>query len=259
MFKKLLESLDSIAQAKPVKKANESKKPWLDSKDRPGAKEGDADGKKAEWKKYKADSASKDADSKDKKKEAVEEAVTLSADGEEAMELINGMRKLAGMSPVAGSLSPVPALAAAPVAAAPAPEAPLAPVTPEPAPPVSNGDQVTAAFAALPADSWDDEDDDTDDEDDADDDEKMVVDGEADDDEDDADDDEDDEEVKEAGNASIYANSPDESTQDASAVTGSGGDMHKKKKGYPAAAGGDNPMKAFEGKFKAIMADILKE
>lgn len=242
MFKKLLESLDAIAHAAPAKRANESKYPWLDHKDRPVAKKAEDD--KASEKK---------ADPKKKDKESVEEAVTLSADGDEAMELINGMRKLAGMSPVAGSLSPVPAPAAAPVAAAPAPEAPPAPVAPEPAPPVSNAEQTTAAFASLPADSWDD----AGDEEEADDDEQMVVGGDADDEDDNEDDDEDD--VKEADNVSIYSNSPDESTQDASAVTGSGDDMHKKKSGYPAAAGGDNPMKAFEGKFKAIMADLLKD
>lgn len=241
MFKKLLESLDAIAHTAPVKKANESKYPWLDHKDRPG-------NKKAE-----DDKASEErADPKKKDKEAVEEAVTLSADGDEAMELINGMRKLAGMSPVAGALSPVPTQApAAPVAAAPAPEAPPVAVAPEPAPPVSNAEQTTAAFASLPADSWDD----ADDEDETDNDEQMVVGSEA----DDEDDEDDEDEVKEADNASIYSNSPDESTQDASAVTGSGDDMHKKKGGYPATAGGDNPMKAFEGKFKAIMADLLKD
>jgi hypothetical protein len=56
-----------------------------------------------------------------------------------------------------------------------------------------------------------------------------------------------------------YSNSPDEFEQDVSAVIANGTDLHREKGQYPAAARGDNPMNAFEGKFKAIMADLLKE
>jgi hypothetical protein len=56
-----------------------------------------------------------------------------------------------------------------------------------------------------------------------------------------------------------YSNSPDEFEQDVNAVIANGTDLHREKGQYPAAARGDNPMNAFEGKFKAIMADLLKE
>ena len=56
-----------------------------------------------------------------------------------------------------------------------------------------------------------------------------------------------------------YSNSPNEFEQDVSAVIANGTDLHREKGQYPAAARGDNPMNAFEGKFKAIMADLLKE
>ena len=56
-----------------------------------------------------------------------------------------------------------------------------------------------------------------------------------------------------------YSNSPDEMEQDIAAVIASGDDMHREKNQYAASADGDNPMKAFEGKFKAIMNDLLAE
>jgi hypothetical protein len=56
-----------------------------------------------------------------------------------------------------------------------------------------------------------------------------------------------------------YSNSPDEFEQDINAVIANGTDLHREKGQYPAAARGDNPMNAFEGKFKAILADLLKE
>lgn len=56
-----------------------------------------------------------------------------------------------------------------------------------------------------------------------------------------------------------YSNSPDEFEQDVNAVIANGTDLHREKGQYPAAARGDNPMNAFEGKFKAILADLLKE
>lgn len=56
-----------------------------------------------------------------------------------------------------------------------------------------------------------------------------------------------------------YSNSPDEFEQDVDAVIASGDDMHREKNQYAATADGDNPMKAFEGKFKAIMDELLAE
>lgn len=56
-----------------------------------------------------------------------------------------------------------------------------------------------------------------------------------------------------------YSNSPDEFEQDVDAVIANGTDLHREKGQYPATAPGDNPMNAFEGKFKAILADLLKE
>ena len=56
-----------------------------------------------------------------------------------------------------------------------------------------------------------------------------------------------------------YSNSPNEFDQDVDSVIASGTDLHREKNQYPAAARGDNPMNAFEGKFKAILADLLKE
>lgn len=56
-----------------------------------------------------------------------------------------------------------------------------------------------------------------------------------------------------------YSNSPDEVEQDVDAVIASGDDLHSEKDQYAAAQDGDNPMKAFEGKFKAIMDELLAE
>lgn len=56
-----------------------------------------------------------------------------------------------------------------------------------------------------------------------------------------------------------YSNSPDELEQDIDAVIASGNDLHRDKDQYPATAPGDNPMRAFEGKFKAILNDLLAE
>jgi hypothetical protein len=56
-----------------------------------------------------------------------------------------------------------------------------------------------------------------------------------------------------------YSNSPDEVEQDVDAVIASGDDLHREKGQYAAAARGDNPMKAFEGKFKSILDELLAE
>ena len=56
-----------------------------------------------------------------------------------------------------------------------------------------------------------------------------------------------------------YSNSPDEVEQDVDAVIASGDDLHREKDQYAASANGDNPMKAFEGKFKSILDEILAE
>ena len=56
-----------------------------------------------------------------------------------------------------------------------------------------------------------------------------------------------------------YSNSPEEFEQDVDAVIASGDDMHREKNQYAAAQDGDNPMKAFEGKFKSIMDELLAE
>jgi len=56
-----------------------------------------------------------------------------------------------------------------------------------------------------------------------------------------------------------YSNSPDEQEMDLDAVIASGDDLHREKDQFPAAADGDNPMKAFEGKFQAILDEMLAE
>lgn len=56
-----------------------------------------------------------------------------------------------------------------------------------------------------------------------------------------------------------YSNSPDEVEQDVDAVIASGDDLHREKSQYAAATRGDNPMKAFEGKFKSILDELLAE
>lgn len=56
-----------------------------------------------------------------------------------------------------------------------------------------------------------------------------------------------------------YSNSPDEVEMDLDAVIASGDDLHKDKEQFAAAASGDNPMKAFEGKFKAMLDELLAE
>ena len=56
-----------------------------------------------------------------------------------------------------------------------------------------------------------------------------------------------------------YSNSPDEVEQDLDAVIASGDDLHREKEQFAAAADGDNPMKAFEGKFKSILDELLAE
>jgi hypothetical protein len=56
-----------------------------------------------------------------------------------------------------------------------------------------------------------------------------------------------------------YSNSPNEFEQDVDAVIASGNDLHREKGQYPATAPGDNPMRAFEGKFKAILDELLAE
>ena len=56
-----------------------------------------------------------------------------------------------------------------------------------------------------------------------------------------------------------YSNSPDEVEQDVDAVIASGDDLHREKDQYAASADGDNPMKAFEGKFKSILDELLAE
>lgn len=56
-----------------------------------------------------------------------------------------------------------------------------------------------------------------------------------------------------------YSNSPDELEQDIDSVISTGNDLHKEKTQYAASQPGDNPMKAFEGRFKSILNDLLKE
>ena len=55
-----------------------------------------------------------------------------------------------------------------------------------------------------------------------------------------------------------YANAPDEEHGDIEDVTASGDDLHKSKKGYKAAAGGDNPM-SFEDEIKERLMAALDE
>lgn len=56
-----------------------------------------------------------------------------------------------------------------------------------------------------------------------------------------------------------YSNSPDEFEQDIDSVIASGDDLHREKGQYAASALGDNPMRAFEGKFKSILDELLAE
>ena len=56
-----------------------------------------------------------------------------------------------------------------------------------------------------------------------------------------------------------YSNSPDEQEMDLDAVIASGDDLNRSKKQYAASADGDNPMKAFEGKFQSILDELLAE
>ena len=55
-----------------------------------------------------------------------------------------------------------------------------------------------------------------------------------------------------------YANAPDEEYGDIEDVTASGDDLHKSKKSYKAAAGGDNPMN-FEEEIKSRLMAALAE
>ena len=56
-----------------------------------------------------------------------------------------------------------------------------------------------------------------------------------------------------------YANSPDEETFGMDAVIASGDDLNKSKEAYSDVDGGDNPMETFEGKFKAMLDEMLAE
>lgn len=56
-----------------------------------------------------------------------------------------------------------------------------------------------------------------------------------------------------------YSNSPDEMEQDVDAVIASGDDLNREKDQYAASADGDNPMAAFEGKFEAMLNELLAE
>ena len=56
-----------------------------------------------------------------------------------------------------------------------------------------------------------------------------------------------------------YSNTPNEFEQDIDAVIDGGDDLHREKDQYAATEPGDNPMRAFEGKFKAILDDLLAE
>ena len=56
-----------------------------------------------------------------------------------------------------------------------------------------------------------------------------------------------------------YANSPDEETFGMDAVIASGDDLNKSKEAYADVDGGDNPMETFEGKFKAMLDEMLAE
>ena len=56
-----------------------------------------------------------------------------------------------------------------------------------------------------------------------------------------------------------YDNEPDEFEQDVDSVIASGDDLHREKRMYKAAQPGDNPMRAFEGKFKSILDELLAE
>ncbi len=56
-----------------------------------------------------------------------------------------------------------------------------------------------------------------------------------------------------------YANSPDEFEQDIDSVIASGNDLHRDKDQFAATAPGDNPMRAFEGRFKSILDELLAE
>lgn len=56
-----------------------------------------------------------------------------------------------------------------------------------------------------------------------------------------------------------YSNSPDEQEMDLDAVIASGDDMHREKDQFAAAADGDNPMNAFEGKLQAMLDEMLAE
>ena len=56
-----------------------------------------------------------------------------------------------------------------------------------------------------------------------------------------------------------YSNSPDEQEMDLDAVIASGDDLHREKNQFAAAADGDNPMKAFEGRLQSILDEMLAE
>ena len=56
-----------------------------------------------------------------------------------------------------------------------------------------------------------------------------------------------------------YSNSPDEQEMVLDAVIASGDDMHREKDQFAAAADGDNPMNAFEGKLQAMLDEMLAE
>ena len=56
-----------------------------------------------------------------------------------------------------------------------------------------------------------------------------------------------------------YSNSPDEVEMDLDAVIASGDDLHREKNQFAAAADGDNPMKAFEGRLQSILDEMLAE
>jgi hypothetical protein len=56
-----------------------------------------------------------------------------------------------------------------------------------------------------------------------------------------------------------YSNSPDEETFGMDAVIASGDDLNKSKEAYADVDGGDNPMETFEGKFKAMLDEMLAE
>lgn len=246
-MKSLIAKMDQLSETETVNEAEKGKlPPWLKKDKEDGkeiakekatdrAKDVEAEMKKGSkddideakkglppWLKKDGDKKAEKADDKDDDKEKVDEALSVQADGEEAMSLLN-LLKLSGQTPLdqGDASGPIGHPMDSPMSE----------------PPMDSMDSMDSADD-MGMDSGMDSDSSMDSEDSG-----MAVIA-----------------MQDEERDPSYANTPNEKVSDASVSTPSGNDMHRTKGSWRASAGADNPMvDAMEGKLAKMFESLSKD